>query len=1039
MGNDIEQDGKNFQHKSYWKTLSIIHYAAAIAALFHDFGKANCSFANRINPKIKSALEPYRHEWISLRLFQAFAKNSSDDEWLAKLERSDFSGILSYIKDGIDSDDSHPFNELAPVAQLVAWLILSHHKLPSYPYFDKRNRPSFQYSNTWIDDLSAIWNSPSCNESIPNWKLIENWKINPFGLPNQSPQWCAYACALAIKARQGLIPLLDKQLLDKQDILHQDLFSSHLARLALMLADHHFSSLDYQASQQQGLRSDNYPVYANTYLTEAGGKAYKQQLDEHLIGVATHAERISQALLHLKTELPGLKHNHFLQENVAANQHKKFGWQDQCRKTAENLAEQTLQHGFFGINMASTGCGKTLANAKIMYAIGQKTGQVRFNVALGLRTLTLQTGKVFKEVLKLDDKELSIAVGGAAVKELFEYYQQDNGKNSGFNGSESSEEPLDSAFNLYYGYENLTQHSLSPWLKEDKKKIDELLQAPILVCTVDHLISATEGIKGGRQIGAMLRLLTSDLVLDEPDDFSLNDLAALCRLVHWSGMLGSRVLLSTATLPPALVHACFLAYQAGWSMFAKANLTTVENRIQCAWFDETQQPLHKQFSDDQLFKAEHLQFVEQRVQALAKLPAKRKGRILEIDDSATGGIYAQMAGTIHRGIIELHQNHSLKKKINGIEKSLSIGLVRMANIEPIIGVARQLLNQTVGENIKIHYCVYHSRFPLAIRSHLENILDNVLQRGDDQNNDIAIWENDYIQTKLNESTEDHHIFVVLSSPVAEVGRDHDYDWAIVEPSSMRSIIQIAGRVLRHREKYPELPNIYLLNQNIKSLKQQEICFTKPGFESHLAKLTSSQLLDILTVSQFEIIDAKSRIQTSVEPEYKSGSKNKYQNLVELEHNALVLSLFSPEDMTETEWKAADHWWKNQLHWCGELQNQQRFRQSDCAESYRLWIERAYKAPSFKWFDTAEKDPQKRIKLPEQNGTVIRFEHELQTAVQIDFWIDLNPVPIYQHLATELCSGDLESVSLRFGEIIIVDYKTGERYSYHNQLGLFMQS
>ena len=71
--------------------------------------------------------------------------------------------------------------------------------------------------------------------------------------------------------------------------------------------------------------------------------------------------------------------------------------------------------------------------------------------------------------------------------------------------------------------------------------------------------------------------------------------------------------------------------------------------------------------------------------------------------------------------------------------------------------------------------------------------------------------------------------------------------------------------------------------------------------------------------------------------------------------------------------------------------------------------------------------------------MIRFEHELQTAVQIDFWIDLNPVPIYQHLATELCSGDLESVSLRFGEIIIVNYKTGDRYSYHNQLGLFMQS
>ena len=39
----------------------------------------------------------------------------------------------------------------------------------------------------------------------------------------------------------------------------------------------------------------------------------------------------------------------------------------------------------------------------------------------------------------------------------------------------------------------------------------------------------------------MLRLLTSDLVLDEPDDFGLEDLPALCRLVNWAGMLGSRI------------------------------------------------------------------------------------------------------------------------------------------------------------------------------------------------------------------------------------------------------------------------------------------------------------------------------------------------------------------------------------------------------------------------------------------------------------------------------------------------------------------
>ena len=69
----------------------------------------------------------------------------------------------------------------------------------------------------------------------------------------------------------------------------------------------------------------------------------------------------------------------------------------------------------------------------------------------------------------------------------------------------------------------------------------------------------------------MLRLLTSDLVLDEPDDFGLEDLPALCRLVNWAGMLGSRVLLSTVTMPPALAYALFEAYQAGRKDFTAVN------------------------------------------------------------------------------------------------------------------------------------------------------------------------------------------------------------------------------------------------------------------------------------------------------------------------------------------------------------------------------------------------------------------------------------------------------------------------------------
>ena len=83
---------------------------------------------------------------------------------------------------------------------------------------------------------------------------------------------------------------------------------------------------------------------------------------------------------------------------------------------------------------------------------------------------------------------------------------------------------------------------LGQWQK-GKETLLKLISAPVLVTTIDHLMPATEGVRGGKQIAPMLRLLTSDLVLDEPDDFDMNDLPALCRLVNWAGLLGANVLL----------------------------------------------------------------------------------------------------------------------------------------------------------------------------------------------------------------------------------------------------------------------------------------------------------------------------------------------------------------------------------------------------------------------------------------------------------------------------------------------------------------
>ncbi len=365
-------------------------------------------------------------------------------------------------------------------------------------------------------------------------------------MPYKSTKWRLRAIKAADKALQNV-----KQLSDK-NLLNDELFTSHLARMSLMLADHHYSA---QKETTLEWRSPNYQVFANT---DNDTKALKQQLDEHLIGVAKHAVDIIGALPQLKSSLQALEDNKFLKSTKADG---KYIWQIAAQKVALELSESSKKQGFFGINMASTGKGKTLANAKIMYALANKEQDCRFTVALGLRTLTLQTGREYRKRLDLTAEQLAIAVGGSASKALFENEQHKKAPEENFGtGSESVEDFFEP--DLYVDYDlSGVEHSLHTWTATNSR-IEKLLQAPALVCTIDRLIPATDGTKGGKQIGPMLRLLTSDLVIDEPDDFGLEDLPALCRLVYWAGMLGSRVLLSTATMPPDLAFAAFQAYQA---------------------------------------------------------------------------------------------------------------------------------------------------------------------------------------------------------------------------------------------------------------------------------------------------------------------------------------------------------------------------------------------------------------------------------------------------------------------------------------------
>lgn len=903
-----------------WDFLEGLKILVQIAALFHDFGKASKLFQEKLKKRAEKKYEPYRHEWVSAFVFTHFVGDKEDKDWFKKL--SDFSKKdRDFLKDEEDllselAKNSHlrkvnPFFKIphSPLARFILWLILSHHRLPEPPADRAIEKPSECIFRKTFD---ASWNSIKHDKKEEFTDYPEILERNFFfekGTPFRSQKWVEKAGSIGEKAF-----LFD---FSKNEWLH-DRFSLQVGRMVLMLADHIYSAGEPTSAYQD----IKYDVYANTCRES---NKLKQKLDEHNIGVCRKSKQILRKLPLLRSSLPSLKNVKTFKTRSAD---PKYQWQDKAYDLAVSLAQASERGGFFGVNIASTGCGKTLGNTKIIYGLNSDSDGCRFNIALGLRTLTLQTGDAIKEMLKLSDEDLAVVIGSDAHKKLHELNQdkskQDQPKkfpDYEDRGSESEQEIFpDEEIRFEPGAEN---EILTDWFGSSPKKAG-YLSAPVLVSTIDQLINATEGHRGGKQIAPILRLLTSDLILDEPDDFNVEDLHALCRLVNYAGLFGSKVLLSSATLTPTIVESLFKSYQAGRKAYNHARKRGVQYPVACAWFDE-KSCIAREHSEFEDFKKSHEEFIVKRVERIEEQPPLRKGKLIHLGDSESDEQKAtiKFSDTIRDSIYNLHQLHSIANDSSGIK--ISVGLVRMANIDPLVMVAKELLSKSSKEDYSLHFCVYHSRFPLIIRSEIEKILDKILVR----HNPSLIWDLSEVQEALKKKdSAKNHIFIVLATSVAEVGRDHDYDWAIVEPSSMRSIIQLAGRVQRHRKVPPKEPNIHILEKNIRALKSENIPYSKPGFEKKETsmKLEECSLFKILKESTYNVINAIPRLVKSTEQPTK--------DLVDLEHYRL-----------ESELEKSSEWNKGWSDCTAYFQNRFEFRADETKKAnYFYWYEDEGESP-----------------------------------------------------------------------------------------------
>lgn len=995
-----------------WHTAEDIRLLASLAALFHDFGKASEAFQKKLS-SARHVADAYRHEWVSLRLFAAFVGQDKDTAWLARLadlpqqtkESASQTTLAQLVCDGIGKQRTgSPFERLPPLARVVGWLIVSHHRMPT-PVDHMLRTEGF---NTLLDAVTADW----CGTRVDAKEKEKEtcWRFK-HGLPFASRHWREHAgkIAQAMLQRPGLL----------DSVWENDPYVMHLSRLALMLADHYYSSEPSHARYGDA----GFALYANT---DRNTGKLKQRLDEHLIGVEINAGRILSALPRMARQLPRIaRHKGFRQRSKDA----AFRWQDRAFDLAESMQARSANQGFFGVNMASTGCGKTLANGRIMYALSDPILGARFVIALGLRTLTLQTGDAYRERLGLGAEDLAVLVGGGAVRALHAHRRAQTEKAEALaerlarSGSESSAELLPEHSHVHFEG-SLEDGPLNRWLtaKNKNPNVQRLLNAPILACTIDHLMPATEGTRGGHQIAPMLRLMSSDLVLDEPDDFGTEDLPALTRLVHWAGLLGSRVLLSSATLPPALIQGLFLAYCAGRRHFQ--NNRGVPGQVLpvcCAWFDEFSADAGEHLNGDDYLTA-HRAFVDKRLSKLATVAVRRRAEIQPLPiayGQSRSAICTELAQHLRE---QLHTLHDLNRCIDPHSgQGVSFGLIRMANINPLVETARALFALGAKDDRPhhhIHLCVYHARHPLLVRSGIELRLDKLLNRKTPD----AIFRTREVRERLDKSPQGEHIFVVLATAVAEVGRDHDYDWAIVEPSSMRSIIQLAGRIRRHRPEAWDIPNLYLLDTNLAHLAQglNKPAFLRPGFESKDFLLAHHHLSQLLSAEQLKTIDASSRIREREQAQPGS-------NLADLEHARLRDLILGAAAGKEQIAARATLWWTTRAHLSGELQRRQPFRADPRGrQRYALLPDEDGEIGLHRLEEGH---------APAAAGNLWQRIERLDTGPRIAFWGE----PDYREALAALADEhdmELRDCALRFGTLdLSADIEQG--WHYHPALGFWL--
>jgi len=749
---------------------------AYISGCSHDFGKVGLNFSTKLQAAVESRggkiEDPVRHEWVSMQLMQMADRGSFDN--------TETPQAFGRNK-GMCEKPSICARGLSSLYDIVVFCVCTHHRL-----------------------FRGNGGVPGIGSHVKDHK--NGAKMKKAGeLATMIPerQWQAY--------KDGIKKILADQSKDPR----QWRGTAILCRAILILADHQISALQYKGDASG-------PPYANTH--KINGKSECNQ------PLWWHLERVARLSAFLLPRIATMKLHGLSDESVSRILHPSlrgmFDWQNRSATALKKLREKTSGPTLV-LNIAETGTGKTRMNAKCA-SILAPAGRVRFAVVLNQRNLTLQTGDALRDQLGLSSFELATVIGDKTVRNLHEKSKADDAEN------QVEGEQYDVRFEADTSISGRVcpGEDLPEWLlprAENNPSFARIVATPVLVATVDYLVSAGDLRAQGHHVDALLRLLDSDIVIDEVDGYDPAALPSILRLVQMVGFCGRSVICSSATLPPPTAEAIHRAFNSGVEMRAgmiqesiTPNTVIIDNKTAPSTFDG---------------KTDFTDFYASHVGRMLKVKSKvfRRSFVQPMSEQTVDGWFR----AVKEASLCLHEINAWDYQNN---KSISFGLVRVANVKTAIRVARYLAKHIPEARV----ACYHSADFLIQRHTKERVLDRLLTR---KKGNTAILSDTQTQQIVKNSEAPTIPFIVVATPVEEVGRDHDFDWAVIEPSSTQSIVQTAGRVNRHRCEVLKdgQYNVAILDINFRKAKGEKRCFCWPGLESESLeyRYSSHAMTDLL--------------------------------------------------------------------------------------------------------------------------------------------------------------------------------------------------